>query len=258
VPQIDLNCDMGESFGAYRIGQDDELIQYISSANIACGWHAGDPMVMDRVVKLAATHGVGVGAHPGYPDLLGFGRRHMDCTPAEIRNYVTYQVGALMAFCMANGVKLRHVKPHGQLYNTAQDNEAVSTAIAEAIAGIDPSLTYVALAGPGGGLAKRIGARVGLKVIYEAFADRAYTPEGFLVPRRKPGAVIKDVEEVAKRTVKMARDGKLIAIDGTEIPMKPHTICVHGDSPGAVEMVKSIRRLLESEGVSIKPASLHN
>jgi 5-oxoprolinase (ATP-hydrolysing) subunit A len=258
VPQIDLNCDMGESFGAYRIGQDEDLIQYISSANIACGWHAGDPMVMDRVVKLAATHGVGVGAHPGYPDLLGFGRRQMDCTPAEIRNYVMYQVGALMAFCTANGVKLRHVKPHGQLYNTAQDNEAVSTAIAEAIASIDPSLMYVALAGPRGGLAKRVGARVGLKVIYEAFADRAYTPEGFLVPRRKPRAVIKDVQEVAKRAVRMARDGKVIAMDGTEIDMKPHTICVHGDSPGAVDMVKDIRLMLETEGVSVKSMGPHN
>jgi UPF0271 protein len=252
VLQIDLNCDMGESFGAYRIGQDEELIQYISSANIACGWHAGDPMVMDRVVKLAVTRGVGVGAHPGYPDLLGFGRRQMDCTPAEIRNYVVYQVGALMAFCTAHGAKLRHVKPHGQLYNTAQDNEAVAMAIAEGIASVDPALMYVALAGPGGGLAKRVVARVGINVVFEAFADRAYTPEGFLVPRRKPGAVIRDVAEVAKRAAKMAKEGKVTAEDGTEINLKPHTICVYGDSPGAVEMVKTIRQVLETEGVSVK------
>jgi UPF0271 protein len=175
---MDLNCDMGESFGAYKVGLDEEVIKFITSANIACGWHAGDPMVMDRTVQMAKENGVGVGAHPGYPDLLGFGRRNIDCLPNEIRNYVVYQVGALRAFCDLHGVTLRHVKPHGNLYNTAVGDETVARAVAEAIAGVDPKLIWVALAGAKTEHISRIGQEMGLAVAFEAFPDRAYTPEG--------------------------------------------------------------------------------
>ena len=250
---IDLNCDMGESFGAYKIGLDEEVIKHITSANIACGWHAGDPMVMDKTVKMAVEHGVGIGAHPGYPDLLGFGRRNMDCLPDEIRNYITYQIGALQAFCVVHGTKLSHVKPHGNLYNTAVENESVARAIAEAVVSVSPDLIYVALAGAGGETVSRIGKALGLKVAYEAFADRAYTPEGTLVSRRQPGAVIKDREKVAERVLMMAKEGKVIAVDGTEIPLAAQTICVHGDTPGAVDLIKAIRERLEAEGIEVRP-----
>ena len=192
MKKIDLNCDMGESFGAYKLGMDEKVIQYITSANIACGWHAGDPLVMDKTVKMSVEHGVGVGAHPGYPDLLGFGRRNMDCTPDEIRSYVVYQIGALQGVCKIHGTRLRHVKPHGALYLTAVVNEVVARAVAEAIVSVDADLLYVALAGAKGEMMTRIGKDVGLKVVYEAFPDRAYTPEGNLVSRREPGAVIQD------------------------------------------------------------------
>ena len=253
---IDLNCDMGESFGAYKIGLDEEVMKYITSANIACGWHAGDPMVMNHTVKLAKEHGVGLGAHPGFPDLLGFGRRNMDCAPEEIKNYVIYQVGALQAFCKANGVELTHVKPHGNLYLTAVEKEPVARAIAEAIVAVNPELAYVALAGAKGKLMTEIGKEVGLKVRYEAFPDRAYSPEGTLVSRREPGAVIKDPEAVAERTLLMAKQGKMIAVDGSEIALKPDTLCVHGDNPSAVDLVRVIRERLESAGVALKPMSL--
>jgi UPF0271 protein len=253
VKKIDLNCDMGESFGAYKLGMDDEVIQYITSANIACGWHAGDPLVMDTTVKMAVERGVGVGAHPGYPDLLGFGRRNMDCTPNEIRKYLVCQIGALKAVCKVNETELRHVKPHGALYLTAVENEDVARAIAQAIVSVDSGLIFVALAGVKGQLMTRIGEDVGLKVVYEAFPDRAYTPEGTLVSRRLPGAVIKDPQEVSERALRMAKEGNVIAIDGTSIPLKAQTLCVHGDTPTAVDLVKNIRKTLEAEGVTLAP-----
>ncbi|MCP4344880.1 MAG: 5-oxoprolinase subunit PxpA [Desulfobacterales bacterium] len=251
--KIDINCDMGESFGAYKLGMDEEVIRYITSANIACGWHAGDPLVMDKTVKMAVANGVGVGAHPGYPDLNGFGRRNMDCSSEDIRTFMIYQIGALNAFCMAHGTELRHVKPHGSLYLTAVENEVVARSIAEAIASVNPELLYVALAGAKGELMTRIGKEVGLKVVYEAFPDRAYTPEGTLVSRREPGAVIKDPEEVAQRALKMAKHGKVIASDGSEISMNVQTLCVHGDTPDAVNLVRSVKKLLEAEGIEVNP-----
>jgi UPF0271 protein len=251
--RIDLNCDMGESFGNYTIGLDKEVIQYITSANIACGWHAGDPMVMNRTIQMAKTIGVGVGAHPGFPDLLGFGRRNMDCTADEIRNYVIYQIGALKGFCEANKIKLSHVKPHGNLYLTAVENAVVAEAVATAVVSVDPDLIYVALAGAKGDLMSRIGKEVGLHVVYEAFPDRAYTPEGTLVSRRQAGALIQDPEEVARRALKMAKEREVVAIDGSTIDINAQTLCVHGDTPVAVDLVRSIRELLESEGVSVKP-----
>ncbi|MFH1102539.1 MAG: 5-oxoprolinase subunit PxpA, partial [Pseudomonadota bacterium] len=209
--------------------------------------------VMDKTVKMAVDNGVGIGAHPGYPDLLGFGRRNMDCTSEEIRRYIIYQVGALSAFCTIHGARLQHVKPHGALYLTAVENEPVARAVAQAIVGVDPDLIYVALAGAKGEMMRRIGETVGLKVVYEAFPDRAYTPEGNLVSRRKPGAVIKAPKEVARRALLMAAEGVVVAVDGTRIPLEAQTLCVHGDTPSAVELVRSIRETFKSEGIVLKP-----
>ena len=253
MKRIDLNCDMGESFGAYKLGMDDAVIQYITSANIACAWHAGDPTVMNHTVAIAVENGVGVGAHPGYPDLLGFGRRNMDCTMEELRNYVIYQIGALQAFCSAHATRLQHVKPHGALYLTAVENEDVARAVAEAIVRVNPDLLYVALAGAKGELMTRIGQEVGLKVVYEAFPDRAYSPEGTLVSRRQSGAVIKDPQAVSQRALRMVREGVVVAVDGSTIPLEAQTLCVHGDNPKAVDLVRSIRETLEADGVAVTP-----
>lgn len=250
---IDLNCDMGESFGNYRIGMDTDVIRYITSANIACGWHAGDPLVMDRTIAMAVENDVGVGAHPGYPDLIGFGRRNMDCTPEEIRQYVVYQIGALQAFCQVHGTRLRHVKPHGALYLTAVANEGVARAVAEAVVSVDPELIFVALAGKMGETMTRVGETVSLKVAYEAFPDRAYTAEGNLQSRKLPGAVIKEPGEVSERALRMAKEGQVIAVDGTRVDLNAQTLCVHGDNPSAVDLVRTIRESLEAEGLVLSP-----
>jgi len=250
---IDLNCDMGESFGAYSIGMDDAVIKFITSANIACGWHAGDPGVMGRTVKMAVELGVGVGAHPGFPDLLGFGRRNMDCLAGDIENYVIYQIGALKAFCSVHKARLNHVKPHGALYLSAVENKEVARAIAKAIVSVDPDLLFVALAGAKGEVMRQVGREEGLKVVYEAFPDRAYTPEGTLVSRHQPGAVITDPDEVAGRALRMATEGIIIAVDGTPIPIEAQTLCVHGDNPTAVNLVKNIRETLEADNVELQP-----
>jgi UPF0271 protein len=253
--KIDINCDMGESFGAYKLGLDEEVIQYITSANIACGFHAGDPLVMERTVSLAKKNGVSVGAHPGFPDLMGFGRRNIDATLPEIKGYMVYQIGALHAFAKAQGLKVEHVKPHGALYLMAVEDEKISEAVVEAIAAVDKDLIFVALAGSKGQKMTKIGESFGLRVAYEAFPDRAYTPEGTLVSRRQPGAVIKEPDVVAQRALMMAREGKVVAIDGTEIPFRPETLCVHGDTPGAVNLVKRIRQTLTDAGVQVLPLS---
>jgi UPF0271 protein len=251
--RIDLNCDMGESFGAWRMGGDEHAIRHITSANVACGWHAGDPDVMDRTVGMAKEHGVGIGAHPGYPDLLGFGRRNLDCTPDEVRRYVVYQVGALLGFCRAHGVSLQHVKPHGALYLTAVDREDIARAAAEGVASVDPGLIFVALAGAKGEVMRYVGQQVGLRVAYEAFPDRAYTPEGTLQSRKLPGAVISDPDEVARRALRMATHGVVTAVDGSELALEVQTLCVHGDTAGAVDSVRTIRTTLESSGVRLAP-----
>jgi UPF0271 protein len=246
---------MGESFGAYKLGLDEEVIKYITSANIACGYHAGDPFVMEQTISLAKNHGVSVGAHPGFPDLMGFGRRNIDATLDEIKGYVIYQIGALQAFAKAQGLKVEHVKPHGALYLMAVEDEKISEAIVEAIASLDKDLIFVALAGSKGEMMTKIGERIGLRVAYEAFPDRAYTPEGTLVSRRQPGAVIKDPDVVAQRALMMAKEGKVVAIDGTDIPFRPETLCVHGDTPGAVNLVRKIRETLMASGVEVLPLS---
>jgi UPF0271 protein len=253
MKRIDINCDMGESFGAYTIGMDGEVIRYISSANIACGFHAGDPRVMNRTVKLAKENGVGVGAHPGYPDLAGFGRRNMDCTPDEVRDDVIYQIAALRGFCALHGVKLQHVKPHGSLYNMCVGNEPLSRAVAEAVAAVDPELLWVTLGGAQAGLAQKIADAAGIRVVFEAFPDRAYTSDGKLAPRKLPGAVITDPKRAAEQALRMAKEGRVIATDGTRLEMEVHTLCVHGDNPSAVDHVRTIRQALEAEGLRIVP-----
>jgi UPF0271 protein len=248
---VDINCDMGESFGAYTVGRDDDVIAHITSANIACGFHAGDPMVLGRTVRLAGDNRVAVGAHPGFPDLMGFGRRNLDCTLDEIRSYIIYQVGAVRAFCDAAGIRLQHVKPHGALYNLAVGDEALARTIAEAVAAIDRALILVGLAGRNGVRLRKIAAEAGLRVALEAFPDRAYTAEGTLVSRRKPGAVIKDPLIVAERALMMAAEGRIIAEDGTVLDLAADTLCVHGDTPAAVDLAAHIRRKLASGGVEV-------
>jgi UPF0271 protein len=248
---IDLNCDMGESFGAYTLGMDGEIIAHISSANIACGFHAGDPLVMSRTVLLARQHGVAAGAHPGYPDLQGFGRRTMDCTAAELEASVRYQVGALYAFCQEHGVPLCHVKPHGALYNSLVGNDTLTRAVARAIASFDRGLFMVALAGGYGERARAIGREEGIETLLEAFPDRAYTPQGTLQSRRLPGAVIHDATEAARRAVRMAVEGVVEAVDGSLVELRADTLCVHGDNPNGVALAAEIRRRLEEAGVTV-------
>ena len=244
--KVDLNSDLGESFGAYTIGLDNEVIAHISSANIGCGYHAGDPLVMDKTVAACKEAGVAVGCHPGYPDLMGFGRRNVACSPKEAKAYVKYQLGALLAFCMAHGIPMQHCKPHGALYNMA----AKDAALAEAVAEVDDSIIFLGLAG-----SEMITAaeKAGLKVASEVFADRAYQADGTLVPRSREGAVIHDKEEAIARTIRMVKEGKVTAITGEEVPLKADSVCVHGDNPSAVEFVKNIRAAFEAEGVEIAP-----
>ncbi len=248
--KVDLNSDLGESFGAYTIGLDKEVIAHISSANVACGYHAGDPLVMDATVAAAKEAGVAVGAHPGYPDLIGFGRRNIACSPKDAKAYVKYQLGALQAFCRANGVKMQHCKPHGALYNQAAKDPLLAQAIAEAVAEVDPDLILLGLANS---FLISEAEKTGLRTASEVFADRAYQADGSLVPRSKPGAVIHDKDEAIARTVRMVKEGKVTAITGEEVPLKADSICVHGDNPSAVEFVKNIRARLTEEGVIIAP-----
>jgi 5-oxoprolinase (ATP-hydrolysing) subunit A len=250
---IDLNCDLGESFGVYKLGMDKEIMPYITSANIACGYHAGDPLVMDKTVRLAAQHGINCGAHPGYPDLLGFGRRPMQVGIEELACYLIYQIGALAAFCRANGTVLRHVKPHGSLYLAAVENEDTARAVTAAIARVDRRLIFVTLAGPKGQVMARAGREFGLAVACEAFPDRAYTPEGTLAPRQNAGAVLTDPDEVVRRAVQLATEGCIEAVNGQCIELAAQTLCVHGDNPRAVEMVRAIRMALEKRHIDVRP-----
>jgi len=253
VNKIDLNSDVGESFGNYKLGLDEELIPLISSANIACGFHAGDPSVMKHTILLAGQNKVALGAHPGFPDLIGFGRRNMDVSLEEIKDYVTYQIGALQAFAVAQGMKLQHVKPHGALYNMAVKNLEIWDAVAEVIAGLDRRLILFVLAGSKREDIEAIGVRHGIRIAFEFFGDRAYNPDGSLVSRREPGAVIHDHRLVAEKVLKMVTEGKIICKDGSEIRLAADTICVHGDNPAALQLVKRIRETLETAGIEIAP-----
>jgi 5-oxoprolinase (ATP-hydrolysing) subunit A len=247
--RIDLNSDVGESFGAWSLGADEALMPAISSANIACGFHAGDAGVMRRTVELARANGVAVGAHPGFQDLAGFGRREMRCTPREVEDLVVYQVGALAAVAAAQGLRLQHVKAHGALYNMACVDQALAAAIARATASLDDSLVLFGL--PGSHLLLE-GRRAGLPVASEVFADRAYLADGTLVPRSRAGSVIHDPAEVVQRAVRMTRDRSVMSVEGTPVPLEVDTICVHGDTPGAAALAGAIRRALEANGVRVE------
>ena len=246
--RIDLNCDMGESFGMYKMGLDEEVIKYVSSANIACGFHAGDPLWMRHTVELAEKHDVAIGAHPGFPDLAGFGRRDVAVTPEEARADLVYQIGALAAFTRAK--KLQHVKPHGAMYNRAVNDEALARAICESVLEVDPTMALVALAGSRWA---SIAEEMGLRVAHEIFADRALNPDGTLVSRSTPGAVLHDADEVAERSVRMVTQGRASAISGEEIDVEAHSLCVHGDTPGAVEIASTLRRELQAAAVEVVP-----
>jgi UPF0271 protein len=250
MAKLDINCDMGESFGVWKLGADDEIIKYITSANIACGLHGGDPTVMRKTVKLAMDHNVNVGVHPGYPDLQGFGRRFMNLSYDEMRDYMIYQIGALMGFAQALGTKVKHFKTHGVISNVAARDPKLSRVLAEAMAEVDKDMIYIGLAGTP--LVTEAEA-LGLRVAHEAYADRAYLADGNLVPRGTPGAVIHDEKVVAQRVLRMVTEGKVAAIDGTVIPVKAHTICVHGDTPGAADFARTIRTSLEALGIEIVP-----
>jgi 5-oxoprolinase (ATP-hydrolysing) subunit A len=246
---VDLNADVGESFGAWTLGHDAALFTHITSANVACGFHAGDPGVMRATVELAREHGVAVGAHPGFPDLSGFGRRDMHMSPREVEDLVVYQIGALAGVAAAQGVRLQHVKAHGALYNMAVTDLVLADAIARATAAIDPDLVLLGL--PGSQLL-RAGERAGLRTASEVFADRAYRCDGTLVPRAQPGAVIHDEEAVVRRVIAMVRDGTVTADDGTRVPLRADTICVHGDTPGAAQLAGRMRAALQDAGIHVR------
>lgn len=246
---IDLNSDLGESFGAYTLGMDEKLMEYITSANVACGWHAGDPLVMQKTIRAAAKNGVAVGAHPGYPDLMGFGRREIKITPEEAYTYVLYQLGALDAFARTEGVKIQHVKPHGALYNQACKDEKLASAICRAAQAFDRELIVLA---PYNSAFRTAAEAIGQPFAGEFFADRAYLPDGSLVPRSQPGAVIHDADEACRRVLQMAREGTVTCLDGTELTMRCVSVCVHGDNAEALATVKKIRGALEDDGVLLR------
>lgn len=246
--KIDLNSDLGEGFGDYAIGMDEEILKYVSSANVACGWHASDPVIMNETVKMAKKMKVSVGAHPGYNDLMGFGRRNMSLSFNELKMYVKYQLGALMAISEVYGVKIQHLKPHGAMYNAAAINYEYAKAISEAIYEVDKNIILLGLANSE---MIKAGKSVGLRIANEVFADRAYMDDGTLVPRSMAGAMITDSDFVIKRAIKMIKQGTVDSINGKAVPIKADSICVHGDNIKAVEFVKKIREAFEAEDIEI-------
>jgi UPF0271 protein len=246
--RIDLNADVGEGLGPWPMGEDEALIPLVTSVNVACGAHAGDPLTIERTVRLAASHGVAVGAHPGYPDLVGFGRRDLDMAPDELEASLVYQVGAVAAFAADAGVALRHVKPHGALYNGAARDAALAAVVARAVARVSRSIVLVGLAGS---RLVEAGRDVGLRVAEEAFADRAYEADGSLRSRRLEGAVHADPAVVAAQALSIVRDGRVTAFDGSAVAVRADTICIHGDSPGAAGFARAIREALASAGVTV-------
>jgi UPF0271 protein len=252
MKKVDLNCDLGESFGNYTCGMDASVIPHISSANVACGFHAGDPLVMQKTVALAAKYGTAVGAHPGFPDLVGFGRRNMAVSPAELKAMMIYQIGALKAFCRSQGMTLQHVKPHGAMYNMAAKDRKLADAICEAIAEVDDSLILLGLSGSE---MLKAAKDKGLRCASEVFADRAYEPDGSLTPRALEGSVITDEEEAINRVLQMVKSGTVVARNGQVIPIEADSICLHGDGVKAVEFARRIRQALTDSGVEIVPLS---
>ena len=245
--RIDLNCDMGESFGAYHIGADEEVFPHITSANVACGFHGGDPTVMRATLARAHEHGVAVGAHPGFPDLIGFGRRNIDATADEVYDLVVYQIGALLGFATAAGMQLQHVKAHGALYNMAVAKPQLAAAIARATRDVDRDLVLFGL--PGSHLISE-GESAGLRTASEAFADRNYMSDGTLVSRRRPDAHIHDAGQAVTRAIRMVRDGIVTPVDGPDITIRVDTICIHGDGPHAAEFARQLRAGFEAAGIA--------
>ena len=244
--KIDLNCDTGESFGTYRLGEDELVMPMVTSVNIACGFHASDPSNIWKSIKLAKKYNVAVGAHPSFPDLVGFGRRVMNLSPDEIKADMIYQIGAMKGFCQAEGIVLQHVKAHGALYNVAEKDVSAATAIAEAIKAVDEKLVMVCMTNSAMVEAAKA---VGIRYVEEFFADRAYTKEGNLVSRKLDGAVIHDENMIADRVMKMIKDKSVTSIEGNDIKLDAQTICVHGDTAGAVAIIKKISDRLKAEGV---------
>ncbi|RZU30415.1 LamB/YcsF family protein [Blastococcus saxobsidens] len=247
-PRIDLNADLGEGFGVWRLGDDDALLGVVSSANVACGFHAGDPLTMRRVCAAAVASTVSIGAQVAYRDLAGFGRRFLDVAPAELTADVLYQLAALDGIARTAGGRVSYVKPHGALYNAVVHHERQAQAVVDAVAAYDPHLAVLGLPGS---VLLRFAAGAGLRTVAEGFADRGYTPEGALVPRSAAGAVVHDPAEVAERAVRMAADGVVLAVDGTRVAVDVESVCVHGDTPGAVDLARSVRASLESAGLTV-------
>ena len=249
---VDLNSDLGESFGSYKIGKDEDIIPLISSANVACGAHAGDPDVMAKTAELCKKSKISMGAHPRFFDLMGFGRRNMAVSPEEVKNLIVYQIGALDAFAKSQGIKLQHVKPHGALYNMAAKDKSLARAIAEGIYSYNPDLILLGLSG-----SEMLNAakEIGLPYAAEVFADRAYEDDGTLVARSKPGAMIKDEDEAVSRVIRMVKEHRVTTVSGKDIEISPASVCVHGDSEKALLFVKKIRDALLQEGIEIKPLS---
>ena len=249
MASVDLNADLGEGFGVWRLGDDDAMLGIVTSANLACGFHAGNPVGLARTCRAAADRGVRIGAQVGYFDLAGFGRRRIDVEPEELRADVIYQIGALQAMARAAGATLGYVKPHGALYNTITVEQEQARAVAAAVHAVDPGLPVLGLAGSAFFAEAK---RLGLRTVAEVFADRAYLPDGQLVPRHHEGAVLREPEEIADRVAVMVRAGQVSAIDGSMIDVDAESICVHGDSPGAVQIATAVRRRLEAEGVTLE------
>lgn len=247
--KVDLNCDLGESFGRYRLGEQEEILKYVTSANVACGFHAGDPTVMRETVELALAKGVQIGAHPGLPDLNGFGRREMNITPQEAYDMVVYQIGALQGFLMTKGVKMQHVKPHGALYNMASVNRPIADAIAKAVYDVSPQLILFGLASSE---LTAAGEAIGLQTVHEVFADRTYQADGTLTSRKQDNAIITDESIAIKQIIKMVKEGKVTSVQGKEVALNAESICIHGDGAHAVEFAKRARTELEAAQIQVK------
>jgi UPF0271 protein len=248
VLSVDLNADLAEGFGIWELGDDDAMLDIVTSANLACGFHAGNPLGLARACRAAAHRGVRIGAQVGYFDLAGFGRRHIEVEPAELTAEVIYQIGALGALATAAGVTLGYVKPHGALYNTIMGDRHQARAVAEAVHAVDPALPVLGLAGSA---FFTEAARLGLRTVAEAFADRAYQGDGRLVPRREDGALLREPDQIAERVATMVLTGRVTAVDGSTIPIEVESVCVHGDSPGAVQIATAVRQRLAAEGVEM-------
>jgi UPF0271 protein len=251
--EIDLNCDMGESFGIYKIGNDEEMMKHVNSISVGCGFHGGDPHVMRETVSLAKKYGVAVGAHPGYPDLLGFGRRKLEVTPEEARDYILYQAGALKAFCEAAGLELQHVKPHGEFYQMLWTNETLARGVLEAVQELKPQPTFLALYNT---IPYKMAQSMGIRVAGELYADLDYYPDGTTFIKKVHGAI--DPAATVEKVVKMVTEGKVVASDGKEIEVRGSSICFHGDNPQSPQIVKAVKEALEKKGVTIAPLASHS